>query len=92
MVPKQHYRWLYELPDIGDFFTTAQRIIHGIIPVLRAHHVTISSFGNQITHAHLWIVPQYTSEVIVKEESRQRSVQDQREIAELLRNALSKGV
>ncbi len=92
LVPKQHYRWIYELPDMGAFFTTSQRIIRGIIPVLRADHVTLSSFGHEVTHAHLWIVPQYAERVTVSERSRQSNGSDQEQIAQILRNEFLKGV
>lgn len=59
LVPKNHVRWIYDMPDMGVFFATAQRIIRGIIPVLHADHITIGTFGHEITHAHLWVVPQY---------------------------------
>jgi histidine triad (HIT) family protein len=59
LVPKQHVRWVYDIPDIGAFFTIAVRIIHGIIPVLGANHVTMATYGHGIEHAHLWIIPVY---------------------------------
>lgn len=59
LIPKTHYRWIYDIPDIGRFFTTAQTLIRDIIPRLGAHHVTLSTFGGEVAHAHLWIVPQY---------------------------------
>lgn len=92
LVPKQHYRWIYELPDLGEFFTTAQRIIRGIIPVLGADHVTLSSFGHEVQHAHLWIVPQYAEQVTVSERSRPSNGFDQEKIAQILRNVFLKGV
>lgn len=87
LVPKKHYRWIYEIPEIGTFFESAQKIIHGIIPVLGADHVTLATFGYQIEHAHLWIVPQYKKKVLVSESGRSQG-KGFTEVAELLKKTL----
>ncbi len=66
-IPKKHYQWLYEIPEMGEFFTVAGHIIRVIIPALGVDHVTIASFGRQVAHAHLWIVPQYQQNNVVEE-------------------------
>lgn len=83
LVPKQHARWIYDIPDIGSFFVTAQKIIRGIIPVLEADHVRIATFGDEVFHAHLWIIPYY------KEASREHfEANSPSELAQLLQSAL----
>lgn len=67
LAPKRHFRWIYDIKDIGKFFETAQRIIHVIIPELGAKFVTLATFGQEVEHAHLWIVPQYESVVEIRE-------------------------
>ncbi len=67
LIPKMHYRWVWEIPDMGNFFSVAGRIIRAIIPALGASHVTIASFGQEVAHAHLWIVPQYHSARTIEE-------------------------
>lgn len=92
-IPKTHVRWIYELPDMGQFFTTAGKIIRGIIPVLGADHVTIGTFGHQVSHAHLWIVPQYKQEVTLKEwRKTQTDPKEITKLAELLHSAIFKEV
>ena len=88
LVPKKHYRWIYEMPEIGTFFETAQKIIRGIIPVLGADHVTIATFGYQVEHAHLWIVPQYKKKVDLKEGNRLHG-EGLKQVADLLKNKLT---
>jgi histidine triad (HIT) family protein len=80
LVPKAHYRWVWEIPDIGTFFGVAQKIIRAIIPVLGADHVTLSTRGDEVHHAHLWIVPQYTKVVEIRGGAQS--------VANLLRRAL----
>ncbi|KKS84863.1 MAG: hypothetical protein UV59_C0013G0041 [Candidatus Gottesmanbacteria bacterium GW2011_GWA1_43_11] len=90
LVPKIHVRWIYDLPEaeIGRFFTTAAKITRGIIPVLGANHVSWGTFGQEIPHAHLWIVPQYAREIRVAE-GVTRLRQPQSETAEILKRVLN---
>lgn len=89
LIPKTHVRWVYDIPNIGQFFTVVGRIIHVIIPVLGATHVTIGTFGREIEHAHLWIVPQYRVDRTMKEGiGQQINKQSLQEVAVILRNAL----
>lgn len=92
LIPKTHYQWVYDIPEIGQFFTVAGRIIRAIIPALGADHATIASFGRQVTHAHLWIVPQYKhDQMIVEGRGQQTKEEALQEIANSIREAL-KGV
>lgn len=88
LVPKTHTRWIYELPDIASFFICAQKLIRVIIPTLGADHVTLASFGKQVPHAHLWIVPQYKEEVRIAE-GFSREKQDLEALALVLKNSLN---
>lgn len=92
LVPKTHVRWIYELPDIGPFFVTAQKIIRGIIHTLGADHVTIATFGREVAHAHLWILPQYRRAVHIKEGIGRSGVELQFDLAQMLRAALNSNV
>ena len=65
---------------MGTFFTIAQTIIRAIIPVLGADYVTLTTRGDEVHHAHLWIVPQYTKGVELREGAQS--------VAKLLRRAL----
>lgn len=91
LIPKIHCRWIYDVPNIGSFFEVAQKLIRGIIPVLGASHVTLASYGREVEHAHLWIVPQYYQEVRV-EEGRITKNHDLSALHKLLETALREEV
>jgi len=91
-IPKKHYRWIYEVPQMGEMFTIAQKIIRAIIPVLGASHVTLATFGQQVGHAHLWIVPQYGGGIRLKEKLGQGQRSDRRELTTKIREAIEKEV
>jgi histidine triad (HIT) family protein len=93
IIPKRHVRYIYDLPDMGPVFSLTQKIVRAIIPVLGADHVTIGAFGNEIHHAHIWIVPQYDKIRTISEGRRIRKSEGQKkETAELLHAALVKEV
>ena len=85
LVPKTHVRWIYDLPAaaVAKFFTTARKITHGIIPVLGANHVSWGTFGHEIPHAHLWIVPRYLGSGAIAEGGG-KEVINQEELAKLI--------
>lgn len=91
LIPKKHYTWIYEVPEMGKLFATAQDIIHAIIPVLGADHVTLATFGHEVKHAHIWIVPQYTPRAHVQERQNGLYIVGNREKLMLaLRQAIEK--
>lgn len=67
LIPKEHHRWIYDLSEMGPFFTTAQKISRGIIPILGAQSVSWITYGMEIEHAHLWLVPRYTQTETITE-------------------------
>lgn len=90
LIPKKHYRWIWDVPDMGALFSIAQKIIKTSIPALGASHVTIGTFGREIEHAHIWIVPQYGRNLQAAEgRGRGKSDGDKEETAALLRGVLA---
>lgn len=94
LVPKLHYRWIYDMPDMDKLFSVAQTMIRAIIPVLGADHVLIGTFGHEIHHAHVWIVPQYRKKTVtsVLEHGPGIGSADKIAVAKVLRDAVSKEV
>jgi len=93
LIPKKHYSWIYEMPEMGQIFAVSGKLIRAIIPVLKADHVTLATFGRQVRHAHIWIVPQYLKEQEIHESaSHQSNWSDLSNLAGLLKEAISKEV
>jgi len=93
LIPKTHVRRIYDIPDMGEIFSLAQRIIRAIILVLGADHAVLGSFGNEVEHAHIWIVPQYGRGKMVTEGARVReSVGSYETLSKLLHDCIQKEV
>lgn len=59
VIPKQHYRWVHEVPDFGEYWEVAKRIAQAIMKSMDAFTVSFVTMGFEAPHAHIWIVPRY---------------------------------
>ncbi len=93
LIPKEHFKWIYEVPYMGELFATSGRIIRGIIPVLGASHATVATYGHQIAHAHIWLVPQYRHSIQNTEYGREdNALLAPHALTGLLRDAIAKSI
>jgi histidine triad (HIT) family protein len=56
LIPKNHYRWTYEVPEFGEYWETAKIVSEKIQKILGAKWVNFFTHG-QIPHAHIHIIP-----------------------------------
>lgn len=92
LIPKQHYRWTYDVPNFGTYFETARRVGMAVKTALNAEWMQFFTHG-QIPHAHIHITPRYESveiaPVIPKwDEPLKLEKKDFEEIAEKIRSSL----
>ena len=58
LVPKKHYRWVYDIPEFGEFNQVAQKIALAITKSdLKPDFVTFLTVGEDVAHAHIHIIP-----------------------------------
>jgi histidine triad (HIT) family protein len=70
LIPKNHYRWTWDVPNFGEYWEVAKKIALGQIKGLGAKMVEFLTHGMQVEHAHIWIVPIYDAEAFIKSENR----------------------
>ncbi len=58
VIPKTHYRWVYEVPDFASYWQTALKITKSIQSLLKPVWLEYFTFG-YIPHAHIHIIPRY---------------------------------
>jgi histidine triad (HIT) family protein len=60
VVPAQHYRWFWELPDdvANDLFKVARKIAGELKEKTGADYVRLSIVGKDVPHVHLHLIPQ----------------------------------
>lgn len=58
LIPKDHYRWVYDLPNFGDYWQVAQKIALSIKKSdLKPDFISFITMGNEVPHAHIHIIP-----------------------------------
>lgn len=57
IIPKQHYRWVWDVPNVGKYFEIARAIALAQKKAFGTDYVQSFVAGNEVPHAHLWVVP-----------------------------------
>jgi histidine triad (HIT) family protein len=61
VIPKQHYKWVYDVPNFGTYWETAHAVTKNILEKLHPHFVSYLTYGLDVPHAHIHIIPRYTA-------------------------------
>ncbi len=69
VVPKQHYRWVWDLPleaeegvDLKNYYLVVGKIAKAIRKALDTDYVVSLVLGEEIYHAHIWLVPRFEND------------------------------
>jgi histidine triad (HIT) family protein len=56
VIPKEHFRWVWDVPNIGDYFEVVKKIAKA---QQLAFHESVRSrvMGDEVHHAHVWLFP-----------------------------------
>jgi len=57
IIPKDHYRFVWDVPNVGAYFEVARKIAKALQKVFRQDIIRSQIFGEQIFHAHIWVWP-----------------------------------
>lgn len=57
IIPKSHYRWVWDVPNVGEFFETARKIASAQKKAFHTDIVRSQIYGEEIPHAHIWVWP-----------------------------------
>ena len=63
LIPKEHYRWTYEVPNFGELFEAARKVGLAAQKAVNSDYISFVTFGNEVQHAHIWIVPRFKGDV-----------------------------
>ena len=59
VVPKKHYRWVWDIKSIGEFYAVVGRIANAIRDAYNTDQVVSLVFGEEVEPAHVWLVPRF---------------------------------
>ena len=57
VIPKEHYRWVWDVPNAGKYFEVAQKIARALQKAFGTDFVLSKIIGDEVFHAHIWIYP-----------------------------------
>jgi len=59
LIPKIHYRWVYDVPQFGQYWETAKKIALITMPIVKANAISFLTLGYEVAHAHIRIIPRF---------------------------------
>ncbi len=57
VIPKMHYRWVWDVEHIGDYYGVVQKLVKHFRSVTGNDFVLEAVMGDAVPHAHVHLVP-----------------------------------
>jgi histidine triad (HIT) family protein len=57
VIPKTHHRWVWDVPNVGEYFEIARTIAKAEQKAFGVEMVLSRITGEDVPHAHIWIYP-----------------------------------
>ncbi len=57
VIPKKHYRWVWDVPNAGAYFEVVQKIARAQQKAFNTDWVLSKTIGDEVSHAHIWVFP-----------------------------------
>jgi histidine triad (HIT) family protein len=58
IIPKTHYRWVWDVPNIGEYFEFARKIARAQQKAFNEEAIWIGVKGEEVPHSHVSVLPQ----------------------------------
>ncbi len=57
VIPKEHYKWVWDVPNPGEYFEVATKIAKAQQKAFGTDWILSRVVGDEVQHAHIWIYP-----------------------------------
>lgn len=57
VIPKQHYRWVWDVPNVGEYFEVVRKIAKAQQKAFNTEWILSRIIGDEVEHAHIWVFP-----------------------------------
>ena len=57
VIPKKHYRWVWDYPDAGVYFELVKKIALAQQKAFETDWILSRVVGDEVLHAHIWVFP-----------------------------------
>lgn len=58
IIPKEHYRWVWNVPNVGEYFEVAKKIALAQQKAFGTEAIWVRVTGEEVPHAHIWVLPE----------------------------------
>ncbi len=96
VIPKKHYRWVWDIPNVGKYFEIVRYIAKGLQKAMKTEMIVsdISGIGvSKWMHAHTHLVPRFTGDghgdFVNTQNTKDIPGEDMKTIAENIRGSCS---
>src|SRR3989344_4214177 len=62
VIPKKHYRWVWDIKEIDEFYKSVRNIANAIKKGLGTDYVVSLVFGEAVPHAHVHLIPRFNND------------------------------
>jgi histidine triad (HIT) family protein len=62
VIPKEHHRWVWDVPNIGNYYEVVAKIANTIKKVMGTDFVLSFVSGEEVPHAHVWLIPRFEND------------------------------
>ena len=56
IIPKTHYRWVWDVPQIGSYFEVVKKIAHAEQKAFNQEAIWSGIKGDEVSHAHMSVM------------------------------------
>ena len=92
VVPKKHYRWVWDVPNTGEYFEVVSKIARVLQKVMKTEWVASDVAGMGVHHAHVHLVPRFPGdghgEFVNAAEAKEIPTAKMKAIAESIRKGM----
>ncbi len=57
VIPKTHYRWVWDVPNLGEYFEVAGKIARAQQKAFCQEKILSRIVGDEVPHAHILLIP-----------------------------------
>lgn len=57
VIPKKHYRWIWDINKIGKYFQTVKKIANHYQKIFKTEFIMSFIYGYDVPHAHVHLLP-----------------------------------
>ena len=58
VIPKKHYRWVWDVHNIGKYFEVVKKIALAQKKAFKCDLIRSQVYGDEVAHAHVWVWPE----------------------------------